>query len=204
MRIVLVSDTHGRHDDVDVPDDGDLLIHAGDITRHGRRAEVVDFADWFDLRPHPAKVVVGGNHDRWVEQHPEKTRAILPGDTYLQDEARTVDGTKIWGGPWTPKFFDWSFMLPRGEELAAKWAQIPEDTDVVVTHGPPEGICDETHAGTAVGSETLRERIFEIEPRLHVFGHIHEARGRVHRRGITLVNASCPNGERPFVVDLDR
>lgn len=188
---------------MDVPDSGDLLIHAGDMTHLGRKGEVEDFADWFGLRPHPEKIVIGGNHDQWIEEHPEQTREILPDATYLQDGSRRVQGLTVWGSPWTPRFFDWSFMLPRGEPLAAKWAQIPEDVDILVTHGPPRGILDETHTGIHAGCDDLRERVFELEPALHVFGHIHEARGRIERGETTFINASSPDGQPPFVFDFD-
>jgi len=201
-RAILLSDTHGRHDDVAVPDDGDLLIHAGDVTNRGSRDEVEDFADWLSPRPHPHKIVVAGNHDRWIEKHPQRMPEILSDASYLQDGSTDAGPLTVWGSPWTPQFFDWSFMLPRGDELAAKWAQIPDDIDILVTHGPPRGILDRTRAGIDAGCDALRDRVFEIQPRLHVFGHIHEARGRVEHDGITFVNASCFESDSPFVVDL--
>lgn len=202
MKLVLISDTHGLHDDVDVPNDGDVLIHGGDITRHGRLEEVEDFADWMGIRRQRHKIVIAGNHDRCLQEDNEAARQHLTTATYLQDSGTTIDGLEFWGSPWTPQFFDWSFMLPRGEPLARKWAMIPESVDVLVTHGPPKGILDTAHLGKETGCAALRERVFEIQPRLHVFGHIHEARGRVERAGIQFVNASCYGGKEPFVVEL--
>ena len=201
-RIVTLSDTHGLHDDVDVPDDGEILIHGGDITGRGRLDEVADFDDWLSIRPHAHRVVIAGNHDRCLEERPEEAEAKLEHATYLRDSGCEIAGLKIWGSPWTPMFFDWSFMLERGEKIAEKWAQIPDDTDVLVTHGPPHGILDEAHGATHAGCEALRERVLEIEPRLHIFGHIHEARGRLERGATTFINASCFRGLDPFVVDL--
>ncbi len=200
--LVACSDTHGKHDDVDVPDRGEIFVHAGDITGRGRIPEVEQFDNWMSLRRQPHRVVVAGNHDACFEQQPEHARHHLRHATYLQDAGTTIEGLEIWGSPWTPQFFDWSFMLPRGERLAAKWQMIPEETDILVTHGPPHGILDEAQGVTSAGCEALRERVFEVDPEVHVFGHIHEARGTVERRGITFVNASCYGGGDPFVLEI--
>jgi len=61
---------------------------------------------------------------------------------------------------------------------------------VLVTHGPPQGIGDLTVSGRRVGCEEMARRVAEIRPRLHIFGHIHEAAGRWEREGTTFVNAS--------------
>ena len=57
---------------------------------------------------------------------------------YLQDSSVTIGGLKIWGSPWTLFFFDWAFNLYE-DQLREKWEEIPEDTDIIVTHGPPLG-----------------------------------------------------------------
>lgn len=200
--IVACSDTHGKHDDVDVPADGDLFIHAGDVTERGWLYEVEEFDDWMSLRRQPHRIAIAGNHDVCFEQQPDQARHHLRHATYLEDSGTEVEGLHIWGSPWTPQFFDWSFMLPEGGPLAEKWAMIPDDTDVLVTHGPPQGILDEAHRVKSAGCEDLRERVFEIEPEVHIFGHIHEARGRVEQDGITFVNASCYGGRDPFVIEV--
>src|SRR5690606_27797878 len=133
--------------------------------------------------------------------------AAVPGLTYLRDAGVEIDGVRFWGSPWQPEFFDWAFNLPRGEALAARWALVPEDTDVLITHGPPRGILDRTVTGTPVGCDDLRAALDRLAPRLHVFGHIHEAYGRVEGPRTTFVNASvCDVRYRavndPVVVDL--
>lgn len=197
--IVCVSDTHGAHDITVVPD-GDILLHAGDLTRHGLLDEVDAFDAWLGRLPHPHKVVIAGNHDWCFERTPAEARRRLTNAVYLEDEAVVIGGLKVYGSPWQPRFFDWAFNLDRGPELAAKWALIPADTDVLVTHGPPDGILDLTRRWLRVGDADLLARVREVRPKLHVFGHIHEAAG-VYRSGSTLfVNAATEMGVGAGVV----
>jgi predicted phosphodiesterase len=209
MRIVCLSDTHNRTDDLAVPD-GDVLLHAGDLTSHGKPEEFARVARWLLQLPHAHKVVVAGNHDFLLQDRPQEARALLaavPGLIYLEDELATVAGLRIWGTPWQPWFYDWAFNLPRnGDELAAVWARVPAGVDVLLSHSPAHGILDRTRRGDAVGCERLRLELPRIRPRLHVFGHIHEAYGELVVDGTHHVNAStCDLQYRavqaPIVVD---
>jgi predicted phosphodiesterase len=206
LRIVCLSDTHGRHGKIPVPE-GDVLLHAGDFTRRGGAAEVEAFGAFLAGLPHRHKVVIAGNHDFLFQRDPERARALLAGATYLEDSGVAIDDVHFWGSPWQPWFHDWAFNLPRGKALAEKWALVPAGVDVLVTHGPPHGVLDATCDGSRVGCEELALALLRIRPRLHVFGHIHEAYGLV-RRGDTLsVNAcSCDLSYRPvhppLVVDV--
>ena len=203
MRIVCVSDTHGWHRDVAVPD-GDLLVHAGDITRKGELDTVADFDRWLGGLPHPHKVVVCGNHDFAFQEQPHAARSLITNAVYLEDSAVTVAGLTVYGSPWQPWFGGWAFNLERGPALAAVWAKIPDDTDILITHGPPAGILDRTTRGEPVGCRDLFDRVMAVRPRLHVFGHIHEAAGRADVDGMTFVNASCFEGRGgPFAVEWD-
>jgi Icc-related predicted phosphoesterase len=197
-----MADTHGCHDDLAVPD-GDVLIHAGDLTSTGSLGELREVEHFFATLPHAHKIVIAGNHDWCFERQPEEARRILRSATYLQDETTSACGLQIFGSPWQPWFMSWAFNLERGAALADKWAAIPDDTDVVVTHGPPAGILDETFDGDHAGCADLFARITQVRPRLHVFGHIHEARGRLEKDGTTFVNASAGAGHNPpMVLDL--
>jgi len=206
MRLVCISDTHMRHEALDLPD-GDVLIHAGDLCGHGTVAEVVRFDAWLARQPHPHKVVVAGNHDWCFERSPTEARAALRHGLYLEDAGATIEGVRFWGSPWQPEFMSWAFNLPRGAPLAEKWARIPADTDVVITHGPPFGYGDTCFDGRRVGCEELLRALERIRPAVHVAGHIHEGYG-VRRLGpTTVVNASsCDLRYRPLqppiVVDL--
>lgn len=208
MRIVAISDTHNHHRQVTVPD-GDVLVHAGDITGRGSLDELERFCDWWHALPHCHKVIIAGNHDFCFERDGERHRArdFLDGSHYLKDEPLTLDGMRFYGSPWQPWFFDWAFNLRRGPALAERWARIPMDTDILVTHGPPMTILDETHSGDHVGCEDLLRRVREISPRLHIFGHIHEAYGVLKRGDTIFANASICTLEykptnAPIVFDL--
>jgi len=189
MRIVALSDTHGMHERLQVPD-GDLLIFAGDCSSQGREYEVASFLHWFAALPHPHKVMIAGNHDFLFEQNPEKTLAMIPpGIIYLNDSGVTIEGVKIWGSPYSPRFFDWAFNCDRGEDIAQHWRLIPDGTDVLITHGPPAGILDRTMDGDVAGCEDLLRHVERVRPKVHVFGHIHEGYGMVDKDGTCFVNA---------------
>lgn len=188
MRLILVSDTHCRHR-FEVPE-GDILLHAGGLTGHGSLSDVRRVNRWLEGLPHRHKVVIAGNHDFCFEREPEAARAEITAAHYLQDEALELEGIKIYGSPWQPRFCDWAFNLDRGPALARVWARIPEDTDVLITHGPPAGQGDRTFDGRGVGCADLAERLSIVRPRLHLFGHIHEAFGVTRDEHTTYVNAS--------------
>jgi Icc-related predicted phosphoesterase len=209
MRIVCLSDTHGVHD-IDIPD-GDVFLYAGDMCRRGTQEELIDFRDNL-LHPldHDHKIIVAGNHD-WPLYHAENPSQQFDNCCYLEDSAVVVGGLKIYGTPWQPEFHNWAYNLPRGQTLADKWAQIPTDTDILITHGPPKNIKDHVYRGMgrmscmkSVGSKTLLERVLEVDPQLHVFGHIHECGGIDARFGTTFLNASYQGaGHAPYVFDVD-
>jgi predicted phosphohydrolase len=189
VRIVALSDTHGLHRKVEVPP-GDILVHAGDLTRHGELDELPDLNDWLGSLPHRHKLVIAGNHDWCFEYGHDACAALLTNATYLQDSGVTLDGLTFYGSPWTPQFYDWAFMLPRGESLAAKWAQIPAGVDVLITHGPPRGHGDYTFRSEKAGCADLLKAVTRLLPRYHIFGHIHEAAGITTNGATTFVNAS--------------
>lgn len=214
MKLVCLSDTHGRHDAIRVPE-GDVLLHAGDGTKRGTKAEVEAWNDWLGRLPHPHKIAIAGNHDFLFQEEPALARTLLTNATYLEDSGIEVGGVRFWGSPWQPWFFDWAFNLRRGEEIRVKWDLIPRGTDVLVTHGPPHGIRDQV-AGLMnrlasrrehVGCEELLAAVLRVRPKVHVFGHIHEGHGSEERLGIQFVNASnCDREYRPvqppIVVEL--
>ena len=206
MRIVCLSDTHGFHAGLEVPD-GDLLLHAGDATKHGSLEEVAAFNRFLGTLPHRHKVVIAGNHDWAFEKEAVLARDLITHAVYLQDEAVVVEGLRIWGSPWQPWFYDWAFNLKEGAARRAKWDQIPRDTDVLITHGPPLGHGDRTTSGRQAGCVELLEAVRRVRPRLHVFGHIHEGYGETSEGETHLVNASictvaCRPANAAVVVDL--
>ena len=206
-RIVCLSDTHNCTHEIEVPD-GDILIHAGDATIRGTVDEVAAFNRWFKRLPHKYKIFVAGNHDWLFELDNEQARSLLdPTIIYLQDSSVEIDGVSIYGSPWQPRFFDWAFNLDRGEQMAEKWAMIPDEIDILITHGPPHGILDRTPNGDYAGCEELNKRIEQVRPAVHVFGHIHLGYGTLQRDGTRFVNACICDEEyapsnAPIVVDM--
>lgn len=185
LTIVAMADTHLYHRDLVVPD-GDVLVHAGDLTRGGTVEELEEAAEFLRGLPHPNKLVIAGNHELCMESTPARARRCLEGLTYLEDEGVTIEGLRFWGSPWQPWFLDWAFNLKRGAALAEKWALVPDDTDVLITHGPPRGFGDRVRDHRREGCDDLLARIQTLQPLLHVFGHIHEDHG-AWRVGRTLV-----------------
>jgi len=217
-RIVFISDTHDLQDQVTVPD-GDILIHAGDATMLGRMNEIAAAGMWLRKQPHKHKVFVAGNHD-WMFQR-NRTMALqllnngIIGDgngkiSYLEDSGVTIEGLHIYGSPWQPTFFDWAFNLDRGAAIKHKWNLIPEGLDVLITHGPPLGIHDQSfpHLGSEhLGCEDLMAAVERAKPKMHVFGHIHGGYGKTQYENTLFINAAICNESykpvnAPIVVEL--
>jgi Icc-related predicted phosphoesterase len=201
VNVVCVSDLHGQ---LPATAEGDLLIVAGDIcptTNHGSvyQADFINsrFRDWLKAQPAKKKVFIGGNHD-FVLQQRKWWHKKYPA-TYLQDSGTEYKGIKIWGTPWSVSYGPWAFMAADAE-LSNKWDLIPDDTDILVVHGPPHGVGDKVPSRSSdeenwpkpehAGSKTLLKRILEVKPKLVVCGHIHCDRG-IHWLGdIPVVNAA--------------
>ena len=171
MKILHLSDTHGLHHQIKDLPETDVIIHSGDISHNGDESEVLDFLNWYIDLPYRHKIFVTGNHDLclWDAEGIED----LPDNLYfLQDRGVEIDGVKFFG-----------LGYDHSEQL------IPNDTDIVVTHEPPVMILDSS-AGTHWGNAPLRNRIFDVKPRYHLFGHAHESYGIVKQDGIVFSNAS--------------
>ena len=204
MRIVIISDTHGQHGKLRLPP-GDILVHSGDFLSgrlHEQGPRLLEFNAWLDLQPFKHKIVVAGNHDHLLglSDHAEEWRPKLTNCIYLEDEGVEIEGVKFYGSPWTPDFFPehWVFNQPRGaEKTVQRWAKIPDDTEVLITHGPPDKILDlcadiyAPYTPVHVGCSDLRRRIRHLKSlKVHAFGHIHEGAGTIEEDGITFINAS--------------
>lgn len=205
--IACISDTHGYHDEVVIPE-CDILIHSGDATGRGSLHEIDKFAKWFNEQPARYKVFVAGNHDFEFEKHKELAVKVLTYKTdiiYLEGEDVVIEGLKIWGGPWQPYFCNWAFNVHRYTgELKEIWSRIPNDADIVVTHGPPYGVNDKAFRGGKCGCNDLLVALDRVQPMVHVSGHIHEGYGWNYFNNILCINAStCTlayNPDNPAVV----
>lgn len=192
MRIVCISDTHSRHKKIKVTD-GDILVHAGDMSGRGEEWEIKNFNKWLGELPHKHKIVIAGNHDFYFENLPKTARKLITNAIYLEDEELVIDGIKLYGSPWQPFFYNWAFNIRRGK-LFRVWERIPDDVNVLITHGPPYKILDLTEDKREVGCEELLARIDNLKKlKLHIFGHIHEGYGKVKRGNTLFVNASSCN-----------
>lgn len=195
MKLCCISDTHGLHRQIATLPDADVLLHAGDLSNTGKIAELEEFADWFRSQPHKHKILIAGNHDFGLEAFMKEGtefavhEKLFAGLAYLRDSSVVIEDVKFYGSPWTPAFYDWAFNQMRGPQSAERWAEIPDDVDVLVTHGPPMGILDRV-GPDSVGCADLANRVFKIKPRVHVFGHLHCQYGEKIFNGTHFVNAA--------------
>jgi Icc-related predicted phosphoesterase len=206
LTIVAISDTHNQAEKMTVPD-GDILIHAGDLTMGGTGKELAQAAKWLGSMQKRFKAVIAipGNHDFGAQDDPVRTRQLFTnyGVRLLIDDYMLVDGIKFYGSPWQPWFYDWAFNFPRndgGVMARQKWDQIPHDTNVLITHGPPYGLLDKTlgHSyDNRVGCpQLIRAILARPAIQAHIFGHIHESFGQHEEDGVWFINAAICDREQ--------
>jgi Icc-related predicted phosphoesterase len=187
MRLLHLSDTHNLHRQLNNLPAADIIVHSGDISDAGTGKEVVDFVEWFGALEYEYKIFIAGNHDSCLERKSaEGIQQFLPNNCfYLCNSGITIESLKFWGIP----FF---FSDDISGEYINMIAQIPIDTDVLITHRPPLGILDNAD-NTSFGCPGLLQKVLDICPRYHLFGHIHGAYGVIESEYITFVNASVVN-----------
>lgn len=206
MIIDIIGCLHGFYPSLE---GGDLLIITGDLTRRDTQEEVSQFDDWLSAQKYTKKIFIAGNHDnRLIEEKPRKYLLEVANYKrekfeYLCDSGTEFGGLKIWGSPWTKTFPGinprcCAFTVDTDEELAAKWALIPDDIDILITHGPPWGIKDKSYTKEHCGSKSLALKIgiMEDPPKLWVWSHIHEDYGidlSIRSKPCKMVNASHVN-----------
>lgn len=201
-KLVFLSDTHNKHYQIEIPP-CDILCHSGDFTGLGRSREVRHFLKWFSKQPATHKVFIAGNHDISFANQPLRDQYLkdFPNLHYLHDNGVELEGLNIYGSPWQPEFHPetWVFNLPRdSKQLSDVWDMIPEDTDILLTHSPPNGILDlcknqHPYYPQVAGCEILKNRVEKISPLVHSFGHIHEGYGTIERPETLFINASSCN-----------
>ncbi len=188
VTVVCISDTHNTRPDVP---DGDLLLHAGNLTVGGSYVELQAQLHWLNTLPHRYKVVIAGNQDllldpAFVARSPDRIRegegmsrneldwgAVM----YLNNTTTRLAfcngrSLTIYGSPWTPMFGSWAFQYPESRPV---WKDsVPRHVDILLTHGPPKGHLD----SQGRGCPQLLKEISRARPKLVIFGHIHGGRGR--------------------------
>lgn len=214
MKIVFISDTHTklRYIADDIPE-CDVLVHCGDFTINGALHEIEDFFDDMQELNDSGRIKhfvgIAGNHDLLFETKNEFIRNnIIPKwYNYLQDSEIVIDGVKFYGSPVTPRFCDWGFNRD-SHVLKGYWSLIPDDTDVLITHGPPYQIMDFSLIGNQnAGDVELLDRVLKVKPKIHAFGHFHGCYGTKELNGTIFINASNLNEDymysnQPIMVEI--
>jgi predicted phosphohydrolase len=182
MKIICISDTHGKHGLIYL-EQTDILLFAGDAMTCGYKlSELKDFLTWFSIQPANHKIMVAGNHDRWIENNPKDFRELLkdyPDIIYLEDEFVVVDGLKIYGTPHTKVFYNWAFNRTE-DQLTELFAKIPNDIHILVSHAPQRDVLDRLMDNQRVGELPLQQKMWQLRKlKLHVFGHLHDSFGLV-------------------------
>jgi len=227
VRVVCISDTHNfrSYSLANIPQ-GDILVHSGDFTDRGTVEELNHFKTLLDSLPHPNKIVVAGNHDYNLDDKlPERVQQFFGSScVYLQDSSIEILGIKFYGTPWTP--IGMSFHS-RGESLTAMFDRIPDDTDFLITHSPPYNVLDLAYTRpTPLNQETtqckdcnlkhpqyykhwgvksLKNRVLQVNPKVHQFGHVHDDGGKIHTIpgfDTYFVNAAVDLYHKPIVLEL--
>ena len=233
VRFVCLSDTHGQHNEMihSIPA-GDVLLFAGDFTMLGRESTIHSFLSWLDGQPFKTKIIIGGNHeltlhrDAMLNNYPEAkedANTVIAGlvsvskkhCTYLEHEQLEVEGFNLFATPYSAGYPAYAFHQILSEQRHALWQTLPDNIDILMTHGPPLNILDFAADRTKplsnihAGDQELRDRVAEINPLVHLFGHIHEAHGVSSEGGILFINAAICDVEKkpthkPIVFDLPR
>ena len=228
MNIIHISDTHSQfkrlkfniEDYVD-KNDINVLIHSGDLTNLGSENEIKDFIIWFrNINGYQYKIFIAGNDDFILQNKPNwlinmienlKDENIF----YLEDNEKLINDNygnviKFYGFPWQPRFGDWAFNVDKdSKEMYELCNKIPNDTDVLISHGPPYNIKDYLSSGESVGCKILRERIDKTNIKLVLFGHIHYSYGKSLVNDIIYLNSSiCSEFNRPVndpqIIKIDK
>lgn len=201
MKVVFISDTHGKHKELDfsdkIYDNIDTIVHSGDFSHNLN--QFYEFMNWYSETPFKNKILIPGNHETVLEHNQSMFFLTCKelGIHGLIDNEVVIDGIKFYGTPWTPMFYNWAWM----EEdylLDKHWDKIPKDTNVLITHGPRYGILDKVwgyrnnnYCQFSVGSETLGDAVDTLkELKIHTCGHIHESAGIIVKKGVIYINAS--------------
>lgn len=208
MKIVHISDTHGAHGsllenrllEIYEAEKPDVIVHSGDFMMKSMDWESAnDFITWYLKLPFKHKLLIPGNHDCFIEMLSKNDyvrKQLIPEEIHLLiDSSVVIDGVKFYGSPFTPEFHNWCFMLDHDKQQT-HWKNIPDDTDVLITHGPAYGVLDQTgmeHNPGHLGCVFLLKRIQELDIKAHLFGHIHGGYGREDVNGYLALNSSILN-----------
>lgn len=192
MKILHISDTHGSHSLLQIPQGLDMIIFSGDESNYydvwTNEPECRDFINWFANQNAKYKIMIGGNHSSYAAKNTREFRQLCKDKNiiYLENEGIEIEGLKIWGSPYSPTFGNWHFMKSR-DKMDRLWQNIPEDTDILITHTPPKGCLDlsynRNHELEFCGCSALLRHVFRVKPKIHMYGHIHNSRDGILNAG---------------------
>lgn len=191
MKIVAISDTHCKHNEIDLTNyPADMIIHAGDMTIMGEISEVSEFSVWWNSLPYQHKIIVPGNHDFLFQERLPLAKTMFLNTHILVNEGIEIEGLLFYGTPVVRHFGPWAFGY-YNEKREEFYAAIPDKTNVLITHQPPFGRLDYLPNGTHLGCEILLDRVLQLSKlKAHIFGHIHSGHGIIDKKGVTVVNAA--------------
>jgi len=193
MKITVISDTHNEHEKLGTLS-GDVLIHCGDMfnmfSRNDDEFERMD--DWFGRQEFDVILCTGGNHDFALESKLHDEPEPFENAVYLQDREFIHQGVVFYGAPWIPALPGQAFYRTNSE-LEAKWSNIRENIDVLITHTPPAGFLDISSSGLQLGCKHLADRVATVSPSFHCFGHVHASSGLREAGKTTYINAALVN-----------
>lgn len=219
MRICAISDTHNYHREIDSfirSNNIDILIHSGDGADHKspyiNQYELRNCLVWMEsFKDIPYKIYVPGNHDTSFEKGLVRRKDFMNINFLIDDWIKIDTGysldpkdtthkksnkvIKIHGSPFTPSFgTGWAYNCGRST-IQKHWNLIEEDTNILVTHGPPKGLLDTTtdfssNLLTNVGCSALTKKVLEVQPDYHIFGHLHDEKN-IFNHGIKMIGDKC-------------
>lgn len=209
VKIVAISDTHGKHGYIHGLDkiEADILLCAGDFTNTGETGLIIDFNKWLgELTNIKHKIIIPGNHELTFEKNWNYAKSLVTNATVLNQQIIEVEGLKIYGEPRQPEFFNWAFNIPR-TQMKEVWDKAPTNIDLLLTHGPPLKCKDKNSEGEHCGCYYLREWIKKNQPKAVVCGHIHEGYGRAKIKNTVIINASICDGmyrptRKPIIFEI--
>lgn len=211
MKILALSDTHGTHSDLTfdiyeiLKEDPSIqtIVHAGDGGTYKDPIRNVDSLnsclEWLSTFPVKNKIYVPGNHDTSLEAgliSPKNYKEI----TFLLHDSIRLEGRRIFGSPYTPEFHDWAYNVPR-DKIGRYWEIVPNDVDILITHGPPMGVLDVSRGGSYGDLALYNEVISRIKPKVHIFGHFHDEPGHINN-GIRILNNCSTKFINASIVNL--
>ena len=210
MKLVALSDTHGLDFTNSLPK-GDMLIHCGDWTNNGTIPEIIRFNTYCSkiIDNFPLGIwITPGNHDWLAQTDPNLCESLLTNCNLMINESAVISGVNFYFSPITPEFCGWAFMREE-DEIAHEWNKIPDNTNVLITHGPPFRILDMTEYGDRAGCRELASKVSELpDLKLHLFGHIHKSYDRMLINGVTYANVASHSigyselGNAPMVFEV--